>query len=179
MADRLLFLSWGTPVRGLEERGLEVFNEALGLYGRMQQDGRIEFFDVVLLTPNGELNGYMELRGSAAQTGRGSRGRRFPTRRSSTPPWSLTTCGWSTATATRAWREAMAHLPGGLRRACRSAERAGCGAPRGVAAAGRPAPTDGVGSLRLRLVRPQQWIRVSVAQARPLPTARPPDHEPR
>ena len=67
MADRLLFLSWDTPVRGLEERGLEVFNEALGLYGRMQQDGRIESFDVVLLAPSGGLNGYMELRGSAAQ----------------------------------------------------------------------------------------------------------------
>jgi hypothetical protein len=44
-----------------------VFNEALGLYGRMQQDGRIESFDVTLLTPNGELNGYMALRGSADQ----------------------------------------------------------------------------------------------------------------
>jgi hypothetical protein len=44
-----------------------VFNEALGLYGRMQQDGRIESFDVVLLAPSGGLNGYMELRGSAAQ----------------------------------------------------------------------------------------------------------------
>ncbi len=67
MADRVLFISWGQPVRGLEERGLEVFNEALGLYGRMQQDGRIESFDVTLLMPNGELNGYMALRGSADQ----------------------------------------------------------------------------------------------------------------
>jgi hypothetical protein len=67
MADRVLFISWGQPVRGLEERGLEVFNEAVGLYGRMQQDGRIESFDVTLMTPNGELNGYMALRGSADQ----------------------------------------------------------------------------------------------------------------
>ncbi|MGZ4166456.1 MAG: hypothetical protein ACXVR1_04015 [Solirubrobacteraceae bacterium] len=67
MADRLLFLGWDSPVRGLEERGLEVFNEALGLYGRMQNDGRIESFDVVLLAPNGGMTGYMELRGSAAQ----------------------------------------------------------------------------------------------------------------
>jgi hypothetical protein len=67
MADRVLFISWGQPVRGLEERGLEVFNEALGLYGRMQQDGRIESFDVTLMTPNGELNGCMALRGSADQ----------------------------------------------------------------------------------------------------------------
>ena len=67
MADRMLFMSWGTPVRGLEERGLEVFNEALGLLGRMQQDGRIESFDVTLLEPNGELNGYISVHGSAAQ----------------------------------------------------------------------------------------------------------------
>lgn len=67
MADRLLFLSWGAPVRGREERSLEVFNEALGYYGRLQQDGRIDSFDVVLLTPNGGLAGYMMLRGSAAQ----------------------------------------------------------------------------------------------------------------
>ncbi len=67
MADRVLFISWNTPVRGREERGLEVFNEAIGLYGRMQQEGRIESFSVVLMDPNGELNGYIQLEGSAAQ----------------------------------------------------------------------------------------------------------------
>src|SRR5438445_11991899 len=67
MADRVLFIGWSTPVRGREERGLEVFNESIGLYGRMQQDGRIEKFDVVLLEPASDLNGYIELHGSAAQ----------------------------------------------------------------------------------------------------------------
>jgi hypothetical protein len=67
MADRVLFISWSTPVRGREERGLEVFNESMGLYGRMQQDGRIESFDVVLLGATGDLNGYIELHGSAEQ----------------------------------------------------------------------------------------------------------------
>jgi hypothetical protein len=67
MADRILLVSWGMPVRGLEERGLQVFNEALGLLGRMQQDGRIESFDVALLTPNGDMNGFIVVRGSAAQ----------------------------------------------------------------------------------------------------------------
>lgn len=67
MADRVLSISWGTPVRGLEERGLDVFNEAVGLYGRMQQDGRIESFDVVLLEPNGHTNGYITIRGSESQ----------------------------------------------------------------------------------------------------------------
>ena len=67
MADRVLFVSWGETVRGREERALEVFNEAVGLMGRMQQDGRIESFDVVLLDPNGELGGYFEVHGSAQQ----------------------------------------------------------------------------------------------------------------
>ena len=67
MADRVLFISWGTPVRGREERGLEVFNESMGLYGRMQQEGRIESFNVVLLEPNPALDGYIELHGSAEQ----------------------------------------------------------------------------------------------------------------
>jgi hypothetical protein len=67
MADRVLFISWGTTVRGREERGLEVFSRSLDLYGRMQRDGRIERMDVVLLEPNGGLNGYIELHGSAEQ----------------------------------------------------------------------------------------------------------------
>src|SRR5947208_7441608 len=67
MADRVLFISWNAPVRGREERGLEVFNESMGLYGRMQQEGRIESFDVVLLGATGEMNGYIELHGSAEQ----------------------------------------------------------------------------------------------------------------
>jgi len=37
MADRVLLIGWGAPARGREKRGLEVVNEAMGLYGRMQQ----------------------------------------------------------------------------------------------------------------------------------------------
>lgn len=67
MSDRMLFVGWGTPVRGLEARGLEVFNEAIGVLGRMQQEGRIAGFAVALLAPNADLNGYIEIHGSAAQ----------------------------------------------------------------------------------------------------------------
>jgi hypothetical protein len=68
MADRILFIGWGAPVRGREERGLEVFDAAVGFYGRCQQEGRIESFDVILLDPHGGgLAGYMELHGSADQ----------------------------------------------------------------------------------------------------------------
>jgi len=67
MSDRMLFIGWGAPVTGREERGLEVFNETVGLYGRFQQEGRIERFDVVLLDPNPGLSGYIEMHGSADQ----------------------------------------------------------------------------------------------------------------
>ena len=67
MADRVLLISWGSPVRGREERAIEVFNESVGVYGRMQQEGRIESFEIALLTPNSLLNGYAELKGDAAQ----------------------------------------------------------------------------------------------------------------
>jgi hypothetical protein len=68
MADRLLFISWGATVRGREERALEVFNGALAFYGRCQNEGLIESFDVVLLSPSGgNVNGYIQLHGSAEQ----------------------------------------------------------------------------------------------------------------
>jgi hypothetical protein len=67
MADRVLVISWGETVHGREERALEVFNDALGLCGRLQQDGKIESFDVVLLDPAGDMAGYLEVHGSAEQ----------------------------------------------------------------------------------------------------------------
>ena len=67
MADRVLFIGWGRVVAGREERALEVFNESMGFYGRLQQQGKIEGFNTVLLDPNARLAGYIELRGSAKQ----------------------------------------------------------------------------------------------------------------
>lgn len=67
MADHLLFIGWKFPHAGREERSLEVFNEAIGLLGRMQQDGRIESFDVAIMAPNTDLGGYMQARGTADQ----------------------------------------------------------------------------------------------------------------
>lgn len=67
MADRVLHISWGAPIPGREERGLEVFNEAMGFYGRLQQEGRIESFDVALFAANSDLNGYIELHGTHEQ----------------------------------------------------------------------------------------------------------------
>ncbi len=68
MADRALFVGWGEPVRGREERSVGVFNEWVGMLGRMQSEGRIEGMDVTLLDPHGgDLGGFFMIHGSAEQ----------------------------------------------------------------------------------------------------------------
>ena len=65
MAEMGVFIGWGAPVRGREARGLEVFNEAVAYWGRLQQEGTIESFEVVLLYPHGgDLYGFALLRGN-------------------------------------------------------------------------------------------------------------------
>ena len=53
MADRVMFIGWGAVVRGRENTALESFNDIVGLFGRMQQEGRIERLDIVFLDPHG------------------------------------------------------------------------------------------------------------------------------
>ena len=68
MAEAALLIGWGPPVRGREAKGLDVFNESIEYWGRLQQDGRIESFEVVLLYPHGgDLGGFAPLRGSHDQ----------------------------------------------------------------------------------------------------------------
>jgi hypothetical protein len=68
MADGGLFIGWGAPIAGREAKGLEVFGEALEYYGRLQQEGRIQQFDVGLLEPHGgDLAGFILLRGDREQ----------------------------------------------------------------------------------------------------------------
>jgi hypothetical protein len=68
MADRALFIGFGVPVRGREERAIEVFNEFVELLGRMQSDGRIARIDVALLDPHGgDLGGFFIAHGSETQ----------------------------------------------------------------------------------------------------------------
>ena len=65
MAEMGLFIGWGAPVRGREAKGLEVFNEAVAYAGRLQEEGRIESSEVVILMPHGgDLYGFQLLRGS-------------------------------------------------------------------------------------------------------------------
>jgi hypothetical protein len=68
MADRALFVGFGAPVRGREERALEVFGEFVAMFGRMQSDGRIEGMDVTLLDSHGgDLGGFFMVHGTEEQ----------------------------------------------------------------------------------------------------------------
>ncbi len=66
MADAGLFVGFGDPVRGRESQAVEIFNEVLGYYGRLQEEGEIESFEPVFLEPHGgDLSGFILLRGDA------------------------------------------------------------------------------------------------------------------
>jgi len=68
MADAGLFVGWGAPIVGREAKGLEVFGEAGAFYGKCQEAGDIESFEVVFLTAHGgDLSGFFLLRGTAEQ----------------------------------------------------------------------------------------------------------------
>ena len=68
MAEAGLFIGWGDPVRNREAKSLQVFNESVGYWNRLQQEGRIESVEVVLLYPHGgDLGGFALLRGSNDQ----------------------------------------------------------------------------------------------------------------
>jgi len=65
MAGDALLLGWGPVVRGRELKSLEVFQEAIGYYGQLQQQGLLESFEPVLLSPHGgDLGGFVLARGS-------------------------------------------------------------------------------------------------------------------
>jgi hypothetical protein len=62
MAGEALFVGWGQVVRGREQFALEVFQEAIGYYGKLQEEGQIERFDAFLLEPHGgDLGGFFLL----------------------------------------------------------------------------------------------------------------------
>jgi hypothetical protein len=68
MADDALFFGWGEVVRGREQQAVEVFQESIEYYSRLQQEGRIESFEPWFLDPHGgDLTGFVVLRGERAQ----------------------------------------------------------------------------------------------------------------
>ncbi|CAN5683896.1 MAG: hypothetical protein H0T97_00600 [Actinobacteria bacterium] len=65
MADAGLFVGWGEVVRGRESDAIELFNEILAYYGRLQEEGTIEGFEPVFLEPHGgDLGGFILIRGN-------------------------------------------------------------------------------------------------------------------
>ena len=68
MADAVMFIGWGPPVHGREERAIEVFGESVAYWGELQAEGRIERFDVAELNPcGGDLDGFAVLYGTHRQ----------------------------------------------------------------------------------------------------------------
>lgn len=64
MPQGALFVGWGQGIAGREQKGLQVFNEAIQYYTRLQQQGEIDGFEPFLLEPHGgDLLGFFLLRG--------------------------------------------------------------------------------------------------------------------
>ena len=68
MAGEALFVGWGPVVRGREQKSLGVFQETVEYYGKLQQEGKIESFEPVLVAPHGgDLGGFVLIRGERAR----------------------------------------------------------------------------------------------------------------
>ena len=68
MANAGLFIGWGDVVRGRESAAAELFQETLGWYASLQDQGVIESFEPVFLEPHGgDLSGFILIRGEADQ----------------------------------------------------------------------------------------------------------------
>ena len=66
MADAGLFIGWGAVARGREKEAVDLFNEILAYYGRLQEEGEIESFEPVFLEAHGgDLAGFVLIRGEA------------------------------------------------------------------------------------------------------------------
>jgi len=64
MANYGLFIGWNRPVPGREPEAGEVFQQALGYWGKLQKEGKIESFEPALLQRHGgDLNGFFLIRG--------------------------------------------------------------------------------------------------------------------
>ena len=64
MAGEALFVGWGQVVRGREQLALQVFQETIAYYGKLQEDGRIDSFEPCLLAPHGgDLAGFIIIHG--------------------------------------------------------------------------------------------------------------------
>ena len=66
MANAVIFLGWNRPSVGREQQAMQVFQKSLEFYAKLQNEGRIESFEPVILSSHGgDLNGFILLRGDA------------------------------------------------------------------------------------------------------------------
>jgi hypothetical protein len=66
MADAGLFIGFGNPMQGRESQAVELFNETIEWYSRLQEEDEIESFEPVFLEPHGgDLGGFILIRGDA------------------------------------------------------------------------------------------------------------------
>lgn len=64
MAGEALFVGWGQVVRGREQLALQVFQETIAFYTKLQEDGHIASFEATLLAPHGgDLAGFLLMHG--------------------------------------------------------------------------------------------------------------------
>ena len=64
MANGALVIGWGSVIPGREQKSLQVFNEAMQYYARLQQQGTIESFEPVALDfHGGDLPGFLLIHG--------------------------------------------------------------------------------------------------------------------
>ena len=52
-ANAALFIGWGQAIPGREQKALQVFNEGIQYWSKLQQQGMIESFEPFLLEPHG------------------------------------------------------------------------------------------------------------------------------
>ena len=68
MAKAALCTVWGDPIPGREKQALIIYNEAMRHWAGLQQEGKIERFDVTVLTfSGGNVAGLLVVRGTAEQ----------------------------------------------------------------------------------------------------------------
>jgi len=68
MANSALFIGWNRAVAGREKQAMDLFMKSMEYYGQLQNDGKIESFEpVVLANHGGDLNGFVLIRGDASK----------------------------------------------------------------------------------------------------------------
>ena len=68
MVEAALCTAWEDPIPGREKQALNVYNEAMQYWAGLQQEEKIERFDVtVLALSGGDMAGFLVVRGTSKQ----------------------------------------------------------------------------------------------------------------